>query len=60
MRMWVTILCWRILKCSPVFRYWYRRHMNELLFDMEAANFDDEPLKKWKAKFQKAKEQGLC
>lgn len=49
-KLWFEIMFWRILKHSPVFRYWFKRHMTRLMYDLE--NFDLES-DKIKEKYQK-------
>lgn len=36
----LRIFFFRILRNSFVFRYWYRRHLNQLLFDLELMDID--------------------
>lgn len=38
----VSILFWKVLKRSWVFRYWYDQFLNELMFDLEVADMDRE------------------
>ena len=40
-----TILFWKILRKSRIFNYWYRKHLNELLFDIELADIEKERIK---------------
>lgn len=35
MKLKIQIIFWRILKQSIVFRYWYKKHLTELMFDLE-------------------------
>lgn len=34
------IVFWRILKKSFIFKYWYKKHLTELLFDLEIFDLD--------------------
>jgi len=31
----LALIYWRLLRRSRIFSYWYRRFLNELLFDLE-------------------------
>ena len=48
----ISILFWRILKKSKVFNYWYKKHLTELLYDLEIYDLEkEEIIKKYKGRF---------
>lgn len=40
----LSIIYWRILKRSFVFKYWYKKFLTELLLDFEIYNLDQEKI----------------
>ena len=49
MKIKLSILFWRILKKSKVFNYWYKKHLTELLYDLEIYDLEKEKIvKKYK------------
>lgn len=42
----LSILFLQILRKSKIFNYWYKAHLNELLFDIEIADIDNEKIMK--------------
>jgi len=40
----ISILFWRILRKSRVFRYWYKKFLNELMFDLELYDLEKESI----------------
>ncbi len=42
LRTWVSIIFWRILRRSRVFRYWYEDHMNKIVLDLELTSIPGE------------------
>ena len=50
----LAIFYWRLLRYSPIFRYWYKRTLTEMLFDIEIADIDKEYLmEKYRNKLKK-------
>lgn len=47
---WFHILLWKILRHSRVFRYWYEKHLNDLLYDIELTSLEYPEVKEkyWK------------
>ena len=51
----ITIVFWKILRRSKIFRIWYKRFLNELLFDLQDDLDPDLIKKKYLKKLEKAK-----
>lgn len=52
----MTIFFWRLLRYSPVFRWWYEKFLNELLFDFETFDIDPQAVKdKYLGKLQRCR-----
>jgi len=43
--MFLTILYWRLLRKSKIFRYWYKKFLCELLYDIEFCDLDQQGIK---------------
>lgn len=53
---WKTVIFWRILKHSFIFRLWYRAFLSDLLFELERFDIDGEKTtKKYLEKYNKFK-----
>ena len=49
----ISILFWRILRKSKVFNYWYKKHLTELLYDLEIYDLEkEEIIKKYKERLE--------
>lgn len=46
LRLFIIIVFWRILRKSRIFNYWYKKFLNELLFDLEMFNIEGEEIEK--------------
>jgi hypothetical protein len=54
MRINFTVLFWQILQKSRIFRYWYKRFLNELMFDLQLYDIEKEKITtKYQAKLDK-------
>ena len=54
MKEYLSILFFRILRHSFVFKYWYRKHMTEVLFDMELYDIEkDRIVESYKSRIKK-------
>lgn len=53
---WTTVIFWRILKHSFIFKLWYKRFLRDLLFELERFDLEgDEITKKYLEKYNKIK-----
>ncbi len=51
----LSIVFWKILRKSRVFRYWYKRFLNELMFDLQLYDIEgDQITAKYQTKLHKA------
>lgn len=41
----MQIIFWRILRYSGVFRYWYEKFLNELMFDLDLLDIEQQRIK---------------
>lgn len=54
LRLLISIIFWRILKNSIVFNYWYKKHLSELLYDLELYDLEkNEITLKWRNRYNK-------
>jgi hypothetical protein len=35
-----SILYWRFLRYSKIFNYWYKKHLTDVIYDIEISGFD--------------------
>jgi len=47
---WLQVLTWRLISRNAIFRYWYRKHMTDVLFRFEANDIDPEYNIEWARK----------
>lgn len=43
---WINVLYWRLLRNSPIFRYWYKKFLTTLYYELEKFDIDGEETKK--------------
>lgn len=52
----LSIFFWRILRYSRVFNYWYKKHLTELMFDLELFDIEGESIiQKYRKKLERTK-----
>ena len=56
LRVWPTVLYWRLLKRSKIFKLWYVEFLTELMFKLELFDIEgDEITQYYKNKLKRAK-----
>lgn len=53
---WKDRIYWRILRRSPIFRYWYKKTVTEAYYDLELADIKEEQalaMSKWYARMSR-------